>query len=147
MCATNVASGAHGEGGDSTLLSAGRCSAGRYLLLSDGLDDLSVGAIDGAALDVNASRVVTWRLSVLLSVSPFLVGLYDAEGGCGDCDALPSILSALLPPPGPSRDLTFGGIFSSAAGARRLDCPAALECDIAGRLQSHRQSSRSLMGV
>lgn len=122
------------------MLGADFCSVALYLLLSVGLDDLSVGAIDGGALDVNVSRVVAWCLSVLLSVSPFLVGLcvpeadllLCVEGACGECDPLPSILSALLPPPStfPSRVLTFG-TFSPVAAVRRSDWPEVLEFDIA----------------
>lgn len=120
------------------MLGAGLCSVGLYLLLSTGLVDLSVGAIEGAALEVNVSRVVIWCLSVLLSVSPFLLGLCDPEAAllpcveaCGDSDPLPSILSALLPPPStfPSRDLTFD-IFSPVAAVRRSEWAATLECDI-----------------
>ena len=120
------------------MLGAGLFSFDLYILLSTGLLDLSVAAIKGGAREANDSLVVTWCLSVLLSVSPLLLGPCDPEAillpcveGCGDCDPLPSILSALLPTPStfPSRDLTFG-IFSPVAAVRRSECPEALECDI-----------------
>ena len=117
------------------MLGADLCSFGLYLLVSTGLLDLSVGAIEGGAREANDSLLVTWCLS---AVSPFLLGPCGPEATllpcvetCGDCDPLPSILSALLPPPStfPSRDLTFG-IFSPVAAVRRSECPEALECDI-----------------